>query len=159
MPGPAPKHSSTRARRNKTSTAATLKADPTVSAPELPVSAPELPAIVWHPMAEYWWADVWSSPMAPEFDDSDKHGLFALAMIVNDFWTADTARDRRDLAAEIRQQGQRFGLSPIDRRRLQWEIERTEDAKDPGEARRQRRATPATKAGTVDPRSVLRAVQ
>ena len=158
MPGPAPKHSSTRARRNKTSTAATLKADPTVSAPELPAIVwhpmTELPAIVWHPMTEHWWADVWSSPMAPEFDDSDKHGLFALAMIVNDFWTAATARDRRDLAAEIRQQGQRFGLSPIDRRRLQWEIE-----KDRGEARRQRRATPATKAGTVDPRSVLRAVQ
>lgn len=153
MPGPAPKHSSTRARRNKTTTAATLKADPKVS-------APQLPALDWHPMTERWWADIWSSPMAPEFDDSDKHGLFALAMIVNDFWLADKPRDRRDLAAEIRQQGQRFGLSPIDRRRLQWEIERTEDAQDRGEARRQRRAAPSpAKTGTDDPRSVLRAVK
>src|SRR4051812_47278145 len=117
MPGPSPKDPSTRARRNRTSTHAQLKADPTLTAPSLPE------AVSWHHMTLSWWSDVWASPMAPEFDDSDKHGLFALAMLVNDFWSADEVRTRRDLAAEIRQQSQRFGLSPIDRRRLQWEIE------------------------------------
>ena len=33
---------------------------------------------------------------------------------------------KRDLAGEIRLQGQCFGLTPIDRRRLQWEVQRVE---------------------------------
>lgn len=148
MPGPTPKHPSTRTRRNKTSTAATLTADPKVKAPTLPKRGG------WHEMTRAWWADIWSSPMAPEFDDSDKHGLFALALLVDDFWTADSASDRIKLAAEIRQQGQRFGLSPIDRRRLQWEIERTEEAQQKGASRR---AAPKKKPA-VDPRGTLRAV-
>lgn len=150
---PAPKHPSTRARRNKTSTNAVLSTNHTVAAPNLPAH----PAGAWHEMAEAWWVDIWSSPMAPEFDDSDKHGLFALAMLVNDFWTAESVRERKDLAAEIRQQGQRFGLSPIDRRRLQWEIERSEEAQDKG-TRRRAKTEPRDKPAGGDPRSVLRAV-
>lgn len=143
-----PKDPSTRQRRNKTSTAATLKSDPEMITPDLPERD-------WHKMTTQWWADVWSSPMAPEFDESDKHGLFALAMLVNDFWSADSSRDRMQLAAEIRQQSQRFGLSPIDRRRLQWEIERTEEAQRRGATRRP--AEPKADGGT-DPRGTLRAV-
>jgi hypothetical protein len=104
-----------------------------------------------------WWADVWLSPMAPEFDESDKHGLFALALLVDDFWTADNPSTRAKVAAEVRQQGQRFGLSPIDRRRLQWEIERSEEAQEKGNRRREQ-AKPAPAKGGADPRSVLRAV-
>jgi len=40
---------------------------------------------------------------------------------------------RKDIGAEIRLQGVRFGLSPIDRRRLQWEIEHTEEAQHRGQ--------------------------
>ncbi len=148
---PQPKHSSVRARRNKTSTNAVLTTDHDVT-------APDLPAMDWHPMTEAWWADIWRSPMAPEFDDSDKHGLFLLAVLVNDFWLAEGQREKRDLAAEIRQQGQRFGLSPIDRRRLQWEIERSEEARDKGTKRRQRASTGEASGSGKDPRSVLRAV-
>lgn len=152
MPGPAPKDPSTRARRNRTSTSSQLKADPSIEAPNLP----EMP---WHPMTLAWWSDVWASPMAPEYDDSDKHGLFALAMLVNDFWSTDEVRIRRDLAAEIRQQSQRFGLSPIDRRRLQWEIERSEEAQDRGSRRRTRAAEASTsRSAGADPRAVLRAL-
>lgn len=147
MPGPAPKHPSARSRRNKTSTAATLRADHAIVAPELPGDG-------WHPMTLAWWRDIWASPMAPEFDDSDRHGLYLLAQLVEDFWQADTPTARKDLAGEIRLQGQRFGLSPLDRRRLQWEIERTEEAQERG---RQRRA-PKQTAGGADPRAVLRAV-
>ena len=149
MPGPAPKNASTRARRNKTSTAATLRADAAIV-------APELPDIEWHPMVLEWWRDLWASPMAPEYDDSDRHGLFELAILRNDFWRAETARERKDAAAEIRLQDQRFGLSPIDRRRLQWEIERTEDAKAKGERRRTSAAPQSGSKG--DPRTVLRAM-
>lgn len=149
MPGPAPKHSSTRARRNKSATSATLRADAAIKAPELPGDG-------WHVMTAAWWRDVWASPMAPEFDESDKHGLFVLAMLVEDFWRAESTAQRKDLAAELRQQGQRFGLSPIDRRRLQWEIERTQEAQDKGA---RRRATPARKSASAgDPRAVLRSL-
>ena len=150
MAGPAPKDPSTRARRNKTSTAAILASNPKIIVPDLPVDFP------WHSMTARWWADIWASPMAPEYDDSDQHGLFMLAVMVNDFWDADKASARTALAAEIRQQSQRFGLSPIDRRRLQWEIERTEDAQATGRTRRARAVSPSTPS--VDPRAILRAV-
>lgn len=149
MPGPSPKDPSTRARRNASSTAAKLAADPNIERPPLPEWRP------WHAMTVAWWADLWDSPMAPEFDRSDLTGLVALAVLTDDFWMAESAADRLKLAAELRQQGQRFGLSPIDRRRLQWEIERTEEALDKGDRRRSSRDRPAT---TGDPRATLRAL-
>lgn len=149
MPGPAPKDPSTRSRRNKAATSATLRADSTLVAPELPEGN-------WHPMVTQWWADLWASPMAPEYDDSDRHGLFELAMLRNDFWLAESPSERKSAAAEIRLQDQRFGLSPIDRRRLQWEIERSEQAQEAGQKRRSRSTPPAKPAS--DPRSILRAV-
>ena len=148
MPGPAPKHASVRARRNKTSTAATLSAVHQVEMPELP----EPDAGGWHPLTIAWWRDIWASPMAPEFEKSDKHGLFILATLVNEFWLSPT----KDLAAEIRLQRQAFGLTPMDRRRLQWEIERVDEAQDRGERRREAKPKPATAAD--DPRGGLYAV-
>lgn len=150
MPGPAPKHASVRARTNRTSTAATLR-------PVHDVKAPPLPTRLWHEQTRSWWADVWASPMAPEYDESDRHGLFALAVLVDDFWTTEDLKLRKDLAAEIRQQRQCFGLTPIDRRRLQWEIERVDEAQDRGQRRRAATPKPATAAG-ADPRAGLHAV-
>lgn len=149
MPGPAPKHPSVRARTNKTSTRATLS---TVH----DVKAPPLPERLWHEQTLLWWRDIWASPMAPEYDESDHHGLFALAVLVDDFWTTLDMKLRKDLAAEIRQQRQCFGLTPIDRRRLQWEIERVDEAQDRGERRRAAAPRPSTPA--ADPRGVLHAV-
>lgn len=151
MPGPQPKDPSTRARRNKVSTSATLKADAAIVAPELPEYHG------WHPMTLEWWRDIWASPMAPEFDESDRHGLFMLAMVVDDFWTAESATSRKEAAAEIRLQSQRFGLSPMDRRRLQWEIERTDEAQAKGERRRSNAERKPAEAGD-DPRKGLYAV-
>ena len=149
---PEPKHPSVRARRNKTSTAAKL------SRPDVP-DVPELPEAICHPQTLAWWADVWASPMAPEYDESDRHGLFALAQLVDDFWMADTAKERAALAGEIRLQRQCFGLTPIDRRRLQWEIERTDEAVDRGSKRRAKAAPAASsRKGAEDPRAFLRAV-
>jgi hypothetical protein len=142
---PTPKHSSVRARRNRTTTAATLQSVHTVRAPELPETR------TWHPMTLAWWTDVWSSPMAPEYDSSDRHGLFLLAVLVDEFWLDPS----KELAAEIRLQRQCFGLSPIDRRRLQWEIERADEAEDKG---RKRRAATPRKPPAEDPRNALRAV-
>lgn len=152
MPGPNPKPASTRARRNRASTSATLQADPT-----LPI--PNLPGDHWHPMTLQFWTDLWSSPMAPEYDDSDKHGLFMLAQIVNDFWTTESADMRSKLAAEIRMQRNRYGLSPMDRRSLQWEIQRVEEGQERATKRAARSATPAPASKqSNDPRAVLRVV-
>lgn len=148
MPGPAPKHPSVRSRTNKTSTAARLSAVHDVEMPDLPV--PD--AGDWHPMTIAWWRDIWASPMAPEFEKSDRHGLFILATLVNEFWLSPT----KDLAAEIRLQRQAFGLTPMDRRRLQWEIERVDEAQDRGDRRRATTPKPAKPA--EDPRGGLYAV-
>jgi hypothetical protein len=137
------------ARRNQSATRATLVADHDVQAPNLPTR-------LWHEQTRIWWQDVWSSPMAPEYDDSDRHGLFALAVLVDDFWTAEDPKLRKELASEIRLQRQCFGLTPIDRRRLQWEVERTDEA----QARGRKRRTPDRPAEQQqgDPFAALRAV-
>ena len=148
MPGPIPKPAALRQRRNKVSTAATLVA---TSAPRQ--RAPRLPdwgeGQEWHRLTRAWWRDVWRSPMAEEFDkgEVDIHGLYILAVLVDQFWKEPS----RELAAEIRLQRQCFGLTPIDRRRLQWEIERGEQA----ETRTRQRHVRAAQAGDEDPRKAL----
>ena len=138
------------ARRNVSATAATLTRDHNIAAPALPERA-ETP---WHPQTEQWWADIWASPMAPEFERSDVHGLFMLAALVDAYWYEESPRGRAILAAEIRLQRQCFGLTPIDRRRLQWTIEKTEEAQDRGKRRRAKTGKPSEPP--VDPRQVLR---
>lgn len=120
------------ARRNKSTTRATLSLVHNVKAPELPDREEG-----WQRLTLEWWADIWASPMAPEFDKSDRHGLFMLAALVDEFWRNPSTA----LAGEIRLQRQCFGLTPIDRRRLQWEIERTDEAVDRGEQRRAAKRT------------------
>lgn len=146
MPGPVPKPAALRQRRNRVAGAARLRE-------ETPrrKRAPRLPRRPggWHAMTRAWWRDVWHSPMAAEYLQADVHGLLRLAVLVDQFW----AEPSKDLAAEIRLQQQAFGLSPIDRRRLQWEVERLEEAT----AKRKRRAE-RTQSPAEDPRKVLRIV-
>lgn len=153
MPGPQPKPAARRSRPGrKTATAATLTAQTGSS------MAPELPPLDWHPMTVVWWQELWASPMAPEYDESDRHGLFKLAMLHNDFWTATSPTARIDVAKEIRLQEQRFGLSPLDRRRLQWEIERGAEAEERGRRRRTAPTPEKTAKGRkkpADPRLTL----
>jgi hypothetical protein len=146
VPGPAPKHPSVRARTNRTSTAATLRLVHDTAAPPLPTR-------LWHEQTRAWWVDLWASPMAPEYDSSDRHGLFTLAVLVDDFWSCQDAKLRKEIAGEIRQQRQGFGLTPIDRRRLQWEIEKADEAQDRGN--RRRAAVPKAVNAADDPRTTL----
>lgn len=141
------KDPSVRARRNRASTAATLSSGaPERDCPELPTSRD------WHAMTLEWWADLWASPMANEFHGSDRHGLFILAALVDAFWTEPS----KELAGEIRLQRQAFGLTPYDRRRLEWTIESADEAKDRGRQRRARQVAPPAEG--ADPRNALRAV-
>jgi hypothetical protein len=89
--------------------------------------------------------------MAAEFLQADIHGLYILAELVDRFW----AEPNKELAAEIRLQRQCFGLTPIDRRRLQWEVERGESAA----TRTQQRKVRWAQDGDIDPREALRAVK
>ena len=144
MPGPVPKPSGARARTNKVAGARTL-----VAVAPSRLRRPALPKDrEWHPATKAWWRDVWASPMAPEYDTSDRHGLFLLAVLVDRFWRAEDPAEQRALSAEIRLQRQCFGLTPIDRRRLQWEISRGDQAE---RTTRARRATDRPSAVPDDP--------
>lgn len=88
-------------------------------------------AIPWRPTTLAWWGVIWASPMAAEWVDADVPGLFALALLIDDFWTGPEAKQH----AEIRQASREFGLSPFSRRQLQWEIRRLEAAKPPAPAK------------------------
>lgn len=128
---PLPKDPKLRRRRNKESTAATLvDTRPIEGVPELPKRRRR-----WNPLTRAWWRDVWASPMAGEYVQADVHGLYVLADLVDRYWREPSVV----LAAEIRLQRQCFGLTPIDRRRLQWEVKRLEEAGRAAEARRPRR--------------------
>lgn len=145
MPGPPPKPAAQRRRTNKTSTAALLKA------PDTP-QVPALPGKGWSPQTQAWWQDLWSSPMAPEFTRSDVHGLVVLAELVEMFWSADPEKQmtKVELAKEIRLQRAEYGLTPLARRRLQWETERGEEAATKTAERRA--SAPVKKRAAVDPR-------
>src|SRR5574343_878822 len=161
MSGPVPKDPALRQRRNRTTSAARLEAGGERlrqrRVPALPKIVQDTDAegnpvqLEWHPMTRAWWRDVWRSPMAPEFLQADVHGLYRLALLVNAYWRAPSTA----LAAEIRLEQQTFGLTPLDRRRLQWEVSRAEEAT----TKRRPAPQPAPNAQPIDdPRSVLKIV-
>lgn len=144
--GPPPKDPRLRQRQNKTTTAAKLSAEGNDlrAVPPLPVrkcgtcggegeqagkktvacdACSGSGIFEWHEQTLAMWSDVWRSPMAGEYVQADTHRLFAYAVLVDRFWWGEI-----ELAAEIRLQGQCFGLTPLDRRRLQWEVEKVEQA-------------------------------
>lgn len=174
--GPAPKHPSTRARRNRTAGARVLHL----------VERPKVPTIPkvrkWSPRAIDWWSRVWSSPMSSEFDESDIPGLVRVCELVDD--VARLAAEEEDLlhgidrkklqprdrialvqqrtalvrlrvnlSSELRLAQASYGLTPIDRRRLQWEIDRGEGAQVRTSARRTATKPKAEKG--PDPRLLL----
>ena len=87
--------------------------------------------------------------MATEYLRADEHALFRLAVLIDLFWTQPS----KELASEIRLQQQAFGLTPLDRRRLEWNIVQAEQAKDLGERKRRKQAIIIN---GDDPRSVLK---
>lgn len=146
MPGPAPKPAHLRQRRNKKSTATTL------TAPDQPV-IPKLAnpdGRTWHRLTRAWWRNVWQSPMASEYLQTDIDGLQRLAMLIDAFYQSGDPK----LMAEIRLQEARFGLSPVDRSRLQWEVQKGEEA---SRKRHRHQERPST-TDDDDPRRKLRMI-
>jgi hypothetical protein len=140
MPGPSPKHASVKARRNKASTRATLPDvdDDDIEIPPLPkhyeyyvdphTNQRKRVETPWNEMAVEWWNDIWPSPMAQEWHSSDIHGLYRVLRLVDDYWCATSLGERLKAAGEIRLSAIPYGLSPLDRRRLEWTLENTKKA-------------------------------
>lgn len=147
--GPPPKDPKTRQRNNRTATAGTFETSERETTRVPPLGRHPVKRQRWHARTRAWWRELWGSPMRDEYLKADRDGLYALATLIDQFWKSPSPQ----LAAEIRLQRQCYGLTPIDRRRLQWEIVRTRDAqeKHPPKPR-----APELPAG--DPRAALRAV-
>lgn len=146
MPGPMPKDPALRQRRNKVSTRATLAVEdsPRRRAPALPKRAD---GKEWDHRTRAYWRAIWHSPMAAEYLEADVHGLFMLAEMVEAFYQAPSAA----LLDSISRQRQCFGLTPLDRRRLQWEVERVEAV-----TQKKKGSAPPSPAEVEDRRAALR---
>lgn len=105
----------------------------------------------WHALTLAWWRDVWTAEVAGNFLRVDRHGLFRLAILVDRYWReSDAGLGVRELGAEIRLQQQAYGITPLDRTRLQWEVEHPKEQEKPE----------ADEAPPVlDSRTVLRALK
>ena len=140
MSGPPPKPAHLRQRTNKKSSHATLEMPDSSAVPAIP--NPD--ARVWHPLTVQAWKKAWQSPMSTQWVEADLEVLGRLAML----WDAFYHKPHAQLLAEIRLQEQRFGLSPLDRSRLQWEVSRAEGAEQ-----KHRRPEPAKRHR--DPRTAF----
>jgi hypothetical protein len=123
---------------------------------EAPVrpKVPEIPnpdGREWHPLTLKAWNTAFLSPMASQWLPTDVDALGRLALL----WDAFYQKPNPNTMKEIRLQSALFGLSPLDRSRLQWEVARGDEA----EQKRQPKRQPTTRTGTNDPRAFLVAVK
>ena len=128
----------TRQRRNVSATAATLVDG------DGKAKAQNLPKGITQKETRAWWKAIWASPMAEEWLPSDLQPLLRLALLVDDFWRSPDQK----LGELIAKLEARFGLTPYDRHRMQWKVEKPSG-----------RSTVPVADPKVDPRSVLRAVK
>jgi hypothetical protein len=157
-PGPNAKHPSVRARRNTTSTKAKLRAQPKPAVPPLPEDTE------WHSRVKDWWQRVWSSPMRGEWADADLDGLYRGALLMQRLWSPDKdgnyvdTKDMKALSAELRLLEAQFGLTPMSRRSLQWELPGEDDEQPAGAAKK---AAPRKRAAkkAADPRAAFQVVK
>jgi hypothetical protein len=142
--GPAPKPAHLRQRTNRKAGHATIAARPSPKIP--PIPNPDRRK--WHPLTRVAWRNAWLSPMASQWLVTDADALGRLALIWDDFYRRPSDKGLK----EIRLQSALFGLSPLDRSRLQWAVSRDDEVPD-------RRTELQAKTGTRDPRHVLRMVK
>lgn len=112
---PTPKPPGQRRRRNKDAPKGRkLAVSSQKRAPELPNQGQMQERTV------IWWRRIWDSPMAAAWLDSDVSTLERMADLVD---IAHKGEASAGVLGEIRALEDRFGLSPLARRRLQWEID------------------------------------
>jgi hypothetical protein len=71
-----------------------------------------------------------------EYMRGDLPALYRLVVLVDAFWKTG----KLDTAKEISLLEREFGLTPLSRRRLEWSVAQTEEARDRHEQKRSRRA-------------------
>lgn len=146
------KDPSVRARRNKSTTRATLKKPVNPKIPAMPKG------LRWRPQVSEWWKRAWSSPMRSEWDDADVDMLYLALKLMNAFWDPETSpREAKQLAGEIRLILTQCGFSPMARRSLQWELPKDDESPASKSAK-----APAKKAASkkvADPRERFRVVK
>ncbi|MCK9518063.1 MAG: hypothetical protein M0R74_03385 [Dehalococcoidia bacterium] len=155
MPGPAPKPANLRQRRNKKAGAVTLPSPENTSDTKKKVPSLQNPdKRKFHKLTRKWWRRVWESPMAGEYLPTDIDGLARLAILIDNYYQNPAAKNAKELLGEVRLQEARFGLSPIDRSRLQWEVMRGEEAEKKRKPPQQN-----THPHKADPRGILGVVE
>ena len=124
-----PKDPATRSRGRKSTTAAKLTPVDNPTIPELPPASEWIEGSAWPAPVTSWWSAVWSSPMSSEYDDSDLPGLHMAAMYLA-LATDQKIRPSERLKAASQHEAavKNYGLTPMSRRSLQWEILKTDDA-------------------------------
>ncbi len=128
MPGPPPKPPGQRRRRNKGPKSQTLRVN-AANAANVSTKVPVLPdSELLLEETRAWWVTVWSSPMAAVYLEADVPVLARLAGLVDRVHRGESGAR---LLTEIRSLEDRFGLSPLARRRLQWEVERATGSAPP----------------------------
>jgi hypothetical protein len=119
-------------------------------APTVSLAGAGLPAAVQRRARELW-AIWWGSPMALMWSDFDVPQLERLLVLTARSWDGESAAG----LSEVRQLEDRFGLSPVARRKLYWRIEGVDlpstVAADLGGVQGQRSVLP-TAGGEADPR-------
>ena len=142
MPGPTAMDPTKRQRGNKTSTKATLQErDPdTIKIPPLPEPEDYIGSAFpaghelyqearWNGAVVRWWQEIWSSPMSSEFTESDMHGLYLGCTYLHQMLNPlNKATEKTAYAMRFEGVQKNFGLNPMARRSLQWEIARGEEA-------------------------------
>lgn len=106
-------------------------------------------------MTVSWWTDLWASATAPEYSAMHVHSLYRKALLVNEYWCSTDLKDRLNIEVRLEKAEADFGLNPMALRRLEWQIEATEDSKAKGAKRKAAAAAPAPPGPVVDPRLKL----
>lgn len=117
MPGPPPKNPAQRRRRNAAPPVTKIDASAQVAAPPTPPGMNE--------RATELWAELWSDPVAVIWETCDRSAVARLCR----FRAAEETGDAGGvMLAQITALEDRLGLSPMARRRLQYEIDKAAGA-------------------------------
>ena len=97
--------------------------------------------------------------MSTQYVAADVPGLARMAFLVDRINKDPESDKSRGLMSELRLQEARFGLSPMDRSRLDWEIGRVDPDKDPTQRPTTKKKATKKKGKPIDPRGFLKAVK
>jgi hypothetical protein len=135
MIGRPPKHPAVRQRRNKVSTAAKIELQG--------LKKGTLPPGEWSPFAREMWEAIWKSPLSGEYAQEDYYALVIAFHGLEAFLKEPSVQGSVAVLRALSP----FGLTPFDRRRLNWTI------KAPEPAKRERAVT--SSRPMADPRDAL----